>query len=130
MCFPDGTVVKSPPANAGDIRDLGLIPGSRRSPGEGHGNPLQYSCLANPMDTGTRWATVQGVAKSWTQLERLNTRVFMHGFRNQMGLTELFTASLSPATAQWHHLKVVATVFWYSTFFNSLHVLLLQGIIC
>ena len=46
-------VVKKPPANAGDVRDLGSIPGSGRSPGGGHGNPLQYSCLENPMDRGT-----------------------------------------------------------------------------
>ena len=46
--FPGGSVVKNPPANAGDIRDVGLIPGSGRSPGGGHGNPLQYSCLENP----------------------------------------------------------------------------------
>ena len=45
-------VVKNPPANAGDVRDVGLIPGWGRSPGEGHGNPLQYSCLENPMDRG------------------------------------------------------------------------------
>ena len=50
--------------NAGDLRDAGLIPGSRRSPGEGNGNPLQYSCLENPMDRGAWWATVQGAAKS------------------------------------------------------------------
>ena len=43
-------VVKNPPANAGDKRDVGLIPGLGRSPGEGHGNPLQYSCLENPME--------------------------------------------------------------------------------
>ena len=54
-------VVKNPPANAGD---MGLIPGSGRSPGEGHGNPLQYSCLENPMDRGAWWATVRGVTKS------------------------------------------------------------------
>ena len=47
--FPSGSVVKNPPANAGD---LSLIPGSGRSPGEGNGNPLQYSCLENPMDRG------------------------------------------------------------------------------
>ena len=46
-------VVKNSPANAGDARDLGSIPGSERSPGEGNGNPLQYSCLENPMDRGT-----------------------------------------------------------------------------
>ena len=58
-------VLKNPPANAGDIRDAGLIPGLRRSLGGGHGNPLQYSCLENPMDRGAWWATVHGVAKSW-----------------------------------------------------------------
>ena len=47
---------------------LGLIPGSGRSPGEGHGNPFQYSCLENPMDRGAWWATVHGVAKSQTRL--------------------------------------------------------------
>ena len=59
-------VVKNLPANVGDIRDSGLIPGSGRSPGGGHGNPLQYFCLENPMDRGACWATVHGVAKSWT----------------------------------------------------------------
>ena len=53
--------------NAGDARDAGLIPGSGRSPGGGHNNPLQYSCLGNPMDRGAWWATVYGVAKSQTQ---------------------------------------------------------------
>ena len=62
-------MVKNPPANAGDPRDL--IPGLGRSPGGGHGNPLQYSCLENPMDRGSRRATVHGVAKSQTQLKRL-----------------------------------------------------------
>ena len=58
-------MVKNPPANAGD---LGLIPGLGRSPGEGNGYPLQYSCLENSMDTGAWWATVHGIAKSWTGL--------------------------------------------------------------
>ena len=53
-------------ATACDVGDLGLIPGSGRSPGEGNGNPLQYSCLENFMDGGGWWATVHGVAKSWT----------------------------------------------------------------
>ena len=56
--------VQDPPANAGDFRDTGSIPGSGRSPGGGHGNPLQYSCLENPMDRGTLWATVHRVAGS------------------------------------------------------------------
>ena len=66
-------VVKNPPANAGDIRDTGSIPGLGRSPGRGHGNPLQYSCLENPMDRGARWATVYRVIKSWTGLKQLST---------------------------------------------------------
>jgi len=61
LAFPGGSVVKSPPANAGDA---GLIPGSGRSPREGNGNPLQYSCLGNPIDRGAWWATVHGVAKN------------------------------------------------------------------
>ena len=65
-------VVKNPPANAGDIRDAGSIPGSGRFPGGGHGNPLQYSCLENPMDRGAWGATVDGVAKCWTRLKRLS----------------------------------------------------------
>ena len=59
-------VVKSLPANAGDIRDMGLIPVSGRSPGEGNGDLLQYSCLENPMDRGAWQFTVYGVAMSDT----------------------------------------------------------------
>ena len=62
-------VEKNLPANAGDIRDVGLIPGSGRSPGGRHGNSLQYSCLENPMDKGAWLATVHKVAKSWTRLK-------------------------------------------------------------
>ena len=60
-------VLKNPPANAEDTRDMGLIPGSGRSPGEGNGNPLQYSSLGNPMDREV--ATVHGRVKSQTQLK-------------------------------------------------------------
>ena len=59
-------VVKNLPTHAGDIRDVGLIPGLGRSPGRGHSNPFQYSCLENPMDREAWWATVHGVAKSQT----------------------------------------------------------------
>ena len=59
-------MVKNPPANAGDLRDMGLIPGSGRSPKGGHGNPLQYAYLENLMDRGTWLATVHEVAKSDT----------------------------------------------------------------
>ena len=62
--FPDGAVMKNPPASAGDAGDLGLIPGSGRSPSGGNGNPLQYSWLENPTDRGTWWAAVHGFAKS------------------------------------------------------------------
>ena len=58
--FPGGSEVKASASNAGD---LGFIPGSGRSPGEGNGNPLQYSCLETPTDRGTWWATVPGVAE-------------------------------------------------------------------
>ena len=63
-----GSEVKASACNVGD---LGSIPGLGRSPGEGNGNPLQYSCLENPMDGGAWWATVHGVAKSRTQLSDL-----------------------------------------------------------
>ena len=69
--------VKNLSANAGDLRDVGLILGSGRSPGGGHGNPLQYSCLENPMDRGPWLAIVLGVTKSQTRLKRLSTHV--HG---------------------------------------------------
>ena len=59
-------VVKNLPANAGDLRAAGSIPGSERSPGGGHGHPLQYSCLENPMDRGAWQATFYRVAKTWT----------------------------------------------------------------
>ena len=61
-------MVKNPPANAEDTGDTGLIPGSGRSPGGGNSNPLQCSCLENPMDRGAWWATVHRVAKSQIQL--------------------------------------------------------------
>ena len=61
--FPGGSVVKNLSANAGDIRDMGSIPVSGRSPGGGNGNPFQYSCLGNPMDRGAWWVTVHGSHK-------------------------------------------------------------------
>ena len=86
--------VNNLPANAGDKRDLGLIPGSipgsGRSPGGGHGSPLQYSCLENPMERGAWWATVQRVAKSQTRLEQLHTcpRSGLSGSRVQKHIKE------------------------------------------
>ena len=66
-------VAKNLPANAGDIRDLGSIPRSGRSPGEGNGNPLQSFCLENPKDRGAWWASVHRVAKSGTGLKQLSS---------------------------------------------------------
>ena len=82
MGFPGGSVVKNLPANAGD---MGLIPGSRISPGEENGNSLQYSCLENPVDRGAWWVTVHGVAKESDMTEGLN---------NQRGPTRLCSSSI------------------------------------
>ena len=71
-------MVKNPPANAGDREDTGSIPGLGRSPGVGHGNLLQYSCLENPTDRGARWATVHRFAKSRTQMKGLNMHALIH----------------------------------------------------
>ena len=81
-------VIKNLPANAEDKRDMGLIPGSGGSLGEGYGNPLQYSCLENPMDRGAWRATVHGVTKSLTWLKRFSTH----------------KSSLTPST-MWRHRK-------------------------
>ena len=80
-------VVKNLPNSAGDIKDTSSIAGSGRSPGGGHGNPLQYSCLENPMDGVILWATVHGVAKSWTQLKRLSTHPHPHTHTHTLSIT-------------------------------------------
>ena len=66
---------KNIPANSGNTKDMGSTPRLWRSPEGGHGNPLQYSCLENPMDRGAWWVTVHRVAKSWTWLKQLNTLI-------------------------------------------------------
>ena len=75
--FPGGSDGKESACNAGD---LGLIPGSGRSPGEGNGNPLQYPCLENPMDGGGWWATVRGGRKESDMTERLHFHLFFSKF--------------------------------------------------
>ena len=87
-------VVRNTPANADDIRDAGSIPGSERSPGGGHGNPLQYSCLENPMDRGAWQATIHEVAKSQIQVKQLPS------WSNPCGLTE---PSHSKVSAKKNH---------------------------
>ena len=83
-------MVKNPPSKAGDPRDVGLIPGSKRSPRGGNGYPLQYSCLENPMDREAWQAAVHGVAKSWTQLNRCT---FTHTHAHTMLGTGLILSS-------------------------------------
>ena len=73
--LPGGSAVKDLPDNAGDA---GLIPGSGRSPGEGNGNPPQYSCLGNPMDRGDWWGILYGVAKSQTRLSKTQQVYFIY----------------------------------------------------
>ena len=94
-------VVENPAANAGD-RDTGLIPGSRRSPGEGNRNPLQYSCLENPMDRGAWQAIVHRVTKSWTQLNQPN----MHTCTLELWedcSRETMTTLIKVKCATYHH---------------------------
>ena len=94
-----GNKVKTSACNTGD---LGSIPGSGRSPGEGNGNPPQYSCLENPMDGGAWWATVHGVAKSWTWLSN---------FTSLKG-NNLQKKSLSPSKYHQHNRLFVAVFDW------------------
>ena len=94
--FPGGSVVKNMPVNAGD---MSLIPGSGRSPGEGSGNPLQYSRLENPMDRGARWATAHGV----TELDTTEWLIHTH-IRKKVGKEVkkwLVCLTLSPSTNPW-----------------------------
>ena len=97
-----GLAVKNPPANAGDIRDLDSIPVLGKSPGEGHGNPLQYSYLENPMDRGVWQAAVHGDAKNWTRLKRLSTQA-------HSGLLSLKVFHSHPHPCPQHHLALKAT---------------------
>ena len=77
-------VIRSLHVSAGDLRDAGSIPGSGRSPGGGNGNPLQCSCLENPMDRGAWWATVHGATKSQTRLQRLRMYAQLHGCHSSL----------------------------------------------
>ena len=98
MCFLGASqvalVVKNLSANAGDVRDVGLIPGSGTSPEGGNGNRLQYSCLGNPMDRGAWWARVRRVTKSFDRTKQMSTvhrattnlkQMWQHHKENQPG---------------------------------------------
>ena len=101
--FPGSTVVKNPPANAGDRRDEGSIPAWWRSPGEGNGNRLQYSCLENSMDRGAWWATVNGVAKSWIRLS-------IHACKKKKS----WGVTIASCNNQWH---------WTRCYFSSVETI-------
>ena len=117
-------MVKNLPANAGDIRDVGLISGLGRSPGGEHGNPLQYSCLENPMDRGVWLATVRAIGlQSRTQLKRLCTHTHTRRPRTLMGnagdslpLALLWLkGQLQRKTYLWHELNFSS---WGALFFE------------
>ena len=103
-------MVKNPPINAGDISDMGLIPESGRSPGGGHGNPLQYSYLENPRDRGAWWATVHGVTKSWTQVKQLSKQAYMYVYLIHFAVHLKQTQHCKSTKFQWkNYLKTMVT---------------------
>ena len=106
MGFPGGSEVKASAWNAGDS---GSIPGLGRSPGEGTGNPLQYSCLENPMDRGAWWATVHGVTKSRTRLS---------------DFTSLHFTSLCVPIVPGAMEPMYTNIFFYTYFTKLLHLYL------
>ena len=93
-----GAVVKNPLANSEDIRDVGLIPGLGRSPEVGNGNPLQHSCLGNPMDRGARQAIVQGVTES-DMTYQLTTVIYAFGDKGSM--KTLFERKMKQGLPWW-----------------------------
>ena len=93
---------KNPPANARDIRDAGSIPVLGRPPGKGHDNPLQYSCLENPMDRGTWQATIHEAIKSRTQLSNTHTHTHTHTHNHNLGLPRWPSGKESAYQCRWH----------------------------
>ena len=106
-------MIKNPPANAGGTRDVGSVPGLGRSPGGGHGNPLRYSCLENPMDTGAWWATVHRAEKSRTQMKRFS----MHSMYKFCQEKCLLTAP-GPLLKEinWIYSNILKMISWASHF--------------
>ena len=92
--FPGGTVVKNPPVNAGDTRDVGSVSGLGRSPGRGNGNPLQYSCLENSMDRGAWQAAVHGVAEEMDATWRPSSNNNPPTARHFQSISESFPQTL------------------------------------
>ena len=116
-------VVKNPPVSAGSIRDSGSIPGLGRSPGGRHGNPLQYSCLENPMERGAWWATVHRLTKSRTQLH-IHSRKH-HSF---YGVSSTETAMRSQSLLYPQHLQ--RGLVPGRSFINVFGINMLQGMCC
>ena len=121
--FPSGSEVKASACNVGD---LGSIPGLGRSPGEGNGNPLQYSCLENPMDGGAWWATVHRVAKSQTRLSdwHFSLHFFISNCLNLEGYNPVFNSFyfwLCWVFASLHGLSLVVESGGYSSFMQASH---------
>ena len=98
--LPHGSVVKNQPAYVGGTRDADSIPGLGRSPGGGHGNPLQYSCLENPRDRGAWWAAVHGVAKSRTRLSDFTFNFHFHALEKEMATHSSVLAWRIPGTGE------------------------------
>ena len=112
-------VVKNTPASAGDVKDVGSIPGSGRPPGEGLCNPLQYSYLENPRDRGACQATVHRVTKSQTQLKRLSTYPCMVGRCAHRHANIIGSQRAHPPTPRKHASHTLA--LWSTTCRISLH---------
>ena len=109
-----GRMIKNPPANAGDIRDSGSIPGSERFPGGGHGNPLRYFCLENPMDRETWWPTVLGHTES-----DMTGRLSMHAHLCLEITLALFPQHLLPLLHFGVHLCTDIYIFWSVLFLEE-----------
>ena len=102
-------MVKNLPASAEDVRNAGSVPGLATSPGKGYGNPLQYSCLKDPMDRGAWWATVQRFANSQTRLKRLSTPARVLG---QASLSHFFPFTSKTSKAAHGSEVVLANSSW------------------
>ena len=120
-------MVKNPPANARDIRNMGCIPGLGRSPRGGNGNQLRYSCLENPMDRGAWGAIVHGVTKGQTQLKQfsmyacptetgndVDSQIFILNFGLQFATTLFSCSNFPPQFAHWEFFQLVSMIFFDS----------------
>ena len=103
MGFPGDTVVKNPPADTGDVVDINSIPGSGRFPGGENGNPLQYSCLENPMDTGVWQTMAHTVTKSQTQL-------IVHAYKIRINTIDEILFSKFPLIHDTYHYRVLKVI--------------------